>query len=426
LVLAVCLVLSLSIFTGCDTTNIQPDATPEVSLEGLEGIEGAEWAGKYGQGSGHDRGFQIPLIIEFKPELSTDEVEAMAKRIVRRYALRKRHVYKYTTKGVSGEMAPQALWALLNNPPDRDVIKAIHPDHLFKIGISATSAGGGNGQVLPWGIDHIDADLSSTTAGDGQGAVPVDVYVIDSGVSHSDVNVVEAIDFRDVKKNRLDPADDYGHGTPIAGTIAAFDDDLGVVGSAPGARVHNLKVLAADGGGQFSDVLAALDHVIVQKVESPATPMVVNLSLGADVGNKASILDEGVQRAIDLGITVVVAAGNDGIDITSVTPARVAGAITVGAYDEAEQFASFSNFGSGVDILAPGVAITSLANTGATTVMVGTSMAAAHVSGAAALYLSQHPGASPAAVQQALLATALPAQGAPSGTTSLRLSMLTF
>lgn len=423
---AFCMALSLIILTGCDTTNIQPDEGPEVSIEGIEGMDGEEWAGKHGQGRNHDRNNQIPLIIEFKSHMTTDEVEASAKRIVRRYGLRKRHVYKYTTKGVAGKMNPRAIEALLNNPSDRDKIKSVRPDHPFEVGLSASTTGGRNVQVLPWGIDHIDADLSSTVAGDGQGAVPVDVYVIDSGVSHSDVNVVEAIDFRDVKRNRVDPADDYGHGTHIAGTIAAFDDDLGVVGAAPGARVHNLKVLSADGSGQFSDVLAALDYVMAQKVENPTTPMVVNLSLGADVGDKASVLDEGVQRAIDQGITVVVAAGNDGIDIASVTPARVAGAITVGAYDQAAQFASFSNYGSGVDILAPGVAILSLANNGAATVMDGTSMAAAHVSGAAALYLSQHPDASPAAVQQALLEAAVPAHGAPSGTTNLRLSMLTF
>lgn len=421
LVLTLSMALLVSILTGCDSTNIQPDGAPDVS------IEDNGWAGKNDNGTYRQSGANPSYIIEFKSHLTTDEVEATAKRIVRGYALRKRHVYKYAMKGVAGNMSPRAVEALLNSPSDRDLIQSVRPDHPFEVGTTPTNSGGGNGQILPWGIDHIDADLSSTVAGDGQGAVPVDVYVIDSGVSHSDVNVVAAIDFRDVKQNQDDPADTYGHGTHIAGTIAAFDDELGVVGAAPGARIHNLKVLSADGSGQFSDVLAALDYVIEQKIEHPTTPMVVNLSLGADVGTtESSVIDEGVQRAIEQGITVVVAAGNDGIDIATVTPARVAGAITVGAYDQAAQFASFSNYGSGVDILAPGVAILSLSNLGTTTVMDGTSMAAAHVSGAAALYLSQHPDASPAAVQQALLEAAVPAQGAPAGTTTLRLSMFTF
>ncbi len=152
--------------------------------------------------------------------------------------------------------------------------------------------------------------------------------------------------------------------------------------------------------------------------------MVINMSFGADIGTtEYNALDLAVQAAIDAGITVVIAAGNEGIDASTITPAHVADAITVGAYDVYNRFAYFSNYGPIVDLQAPGVDILSTGNgtkgSWKGVLMSGTSTAAPHVAGAAALYLSQHPSASPAEVREALLANAIDiVHGAPVNTTT--------
>ncbi len=151
--------------------------------------------------------------------------------------------------------------------------------------------------------------------------------------------------------------------------------------------------------------------------------MVVNISFGADVGTSTyNALDEAIASSIAQGVVYVIAAGNEGIDAEHVTPAHVAEAITVGAYDQNNQFASFSNYGRLLDLLAPGLDIASSSNeTGAKkppVLMSGTSMAAPHVAGAAALYLSQHPAATPQQVRNALVnAGQTWVTGAPAGTT---------
>jgi subtilisin family serine protease len=255
-------------------------------------------------------------------------------------------------------------------------------------------------------------------SGDATGTVPVDVYLIDSGITSEDVHVVEAIDFRGTD----DPSDADGHGTHVAGTIAAIDDEDGVVGIAPGANVHNLRVLDENGSADVSVVIAAMEHVIAARRVQPTRPMVVNLSIGENIGSADfTALDLVVDRAVSVGIVVVVAAGNQGVDATLVTPAHVPSALTVGAFDAAGGFAPFSNHGPFVDLLAPGVDVVSIqpGDRDRKARMSGTSMAAPHVAGAAALYLSRHPEATPDEVRQALLdASHGPVHFVPPGTTS--------
>ena len=222
---------------------------------------------------------------------------------------------------------------------------------------------------------------------------------MDTGVHTSDVSLHEHL---------MGPGDADGHGTHVAGTAAAIDNEVGVVGVAPGARVINVNVFGDDGRAHTSELLAALDRIIARKKAHPQQPMVINLSLGANVGTTThGPLDRAVQSAIRAGITVVVAAGNERVDASEVSPAHVADAITVGAYDQANLFAAFSNYGPMVDLLAPGVEIPSLlpsdgsARTGR---MTGTSAAAPHVTGAAARYLAAHPDATPQQVRDALVA----------------------
>jgi len=264
-----------------------------------------------------------------------------------------------------------------------------------------------SGETTPWGVERIGAtgpvDANS-----------VEVYVIDTGVQTSDLSLQEHL---------IGPGDADGHGTHVAGTIAATDNDVGVVGVAPGARVINVNVFGDDGQAHSSDLIAALDDIVARKKAHPEQPMVVNLSLGANVGTTTyGPLDRAVQTAIQAGITVVVAAGNERVDATLVTPAHVADAITVGAYNPLNLFAAFSNYGPALDLLAPGVEIPSLLPSQDGSVrtgrMSGTSAAAPHVTGAAARYLVSHPTATPQQVRDALVANSKAKIGVtPTGTT---------
>ena len=261
-------------------------------------------------------------------------------------------------------------------------------------------------------------------SGDGKGTVDIDVFVIDTGVSSADLNIVENIDF-----SGTDPSasDSDGHGTHIAGIVGAKDDDYGIVGLAPGARIHNLKVFGPDGSADDSIVIQALDYVLSWKLNNADRPVVVNLSLGVDVGTTDfTLLDDAVQGLIEAGVTVVVAAGNEGVDVSLISPAHVPGAITVGSLDERRRFSPFSNFGLGLDLLAPGQdVISTSSNIFGVDLMSGTSMAAAHVSGAAALFLAEYPSGDSEYVSQNLASRSSPVgKRVPKGTTRELLSVV--
>ena len=251
-------------------------------------------------------------------------------------------------------------------------------------------------QVLPWGVDRIDADLSSTLAGNGSGAITnVDAYVIDTGIdiSHPDLNVVEFRSFIGGPKT-----DCNGHGSHVAGTIGARDDANGVVGVAPGLRLHAIKVLNCSGSGSWSSVINGINYV----AGTIARPAVANMSLG---GAQNSAVDDAVKGAVGRGVFFAVAAGNDGANACGHSPAdagTTGGVATTAATDSTEHEASWSNYGSCVDLWAPGVSIYSTYKNGGYATLSGTSMATPHVAGGAALYLSTHATASPSNVETAL------------------------
>jgi aqualysin 1 len=309
---------------------------------------------------------------------------------------RAHHVYSAALRGFAARLTVQQISALENHP----LVAYVEPD-----GIMATQA-----QQLPWGIDRIDADQSSTKAGDGQGAITnVNVYIIDSGidVAHDDLDVVGH-----VKMGRLPSflnKDCNGHGTHVAGTASAVDDNLNVVGGAPGAPLHGVKVLGCLGFGSTSNSIKGVDWVTANGQK----PAVVNMSLG---GGANQALDDAVINSVNAGFFYAVAAGNQSEDACTHSPARVGpvnGAMSIAATNTSEQEASFSNFGDCVDLWAPGVGILSTALGGGTRTLSGTSMASPHVAGAAALYLSSHPTATPAQVESAIKAAAV-----STGTTS--------
>jgi subtilisin family serine protease len=253
-------------------------------------------------------------------------------------------------------------------------------------------------QTLPWGINKIDADISSTKAGNGSGSVSnVNAYVIDTGIyKHSDLYLVKHVNFRGDGKNY----DCDGHGTHVAGTVAAKDNASAVVGAAPGAPLTGVKVLGCDGSGSYSGVIKGVDWVTANAKK----PAIANMSLGGPVSRA---LDDAVKNSAASGIFYSIAAGNEGEDACKSSPARAGagtdnGVATVAATNKRDAEPYWSNYGSCVDIWAPGAGALSTKKGGGTIKMSGTSHAAPHVGGGAALYLSKNTAASPATVEGAL------------------------
>ncbi len=273
------------------------------------------------------------------------------------------------------------------------------------------------GQVLPWDIEKIKGNDSSTRSGNGSGAVDADVYVIDTDVTHPDLNVVERRSFLPAGAVAALPV----HGNHVAGTLAAVDDQDGLAGVAPGARIHALEVIEADGTTQMSTLIDAVEYVTSQKRANPALRAVVNFSIGAYVGTtQLNALDEAIQRSVAAGVVYVVSAGNQRVNASLYSPAHVPEVITVGAYDSQKRFArEFSNYGSMVDILAPGVRVVSAADAGRWALLSGTSMATPHVAGAAALVLARNPTWTPARVRTEIVNRGKDGEisNTPSGTT---------
>jgi subtilisin family serine protease len=321
------------------------------------------------------------------------------------------HVYSSALQGYSTSMSPQTA-AVVEALPGVAWVQEDAP-------VEATA------QTTPTGINRVDADLSPTAAINGADQrVNVDVAVIDTGVDldHPDLNVYRA-GARNCSLFGISADDDHGHGSHVAGTIGALDNTTGVVGVAPGARIWPVKVLSAIGTGLNSDVICGIDYVAANADEIE----VANMSLGGggeDDGNcgqsSGDAMHTAICDAVDAGVTFVVAAGNDSADAAESTPAAYDEVVTVSALadfngqpgggapstcrsDQDDTFASFSNYGADVDLIAPGVCILSTSMAGGYATLSGTSMAAPHVAGGAALYAATHAAATPAQVQSALI-----------------------
>jgi serine protease len=247
-----------------------------------------------------------------------------------------------------------------------------------------------------WGLDRIDQQALplNRVYNYRTGGATVNAYVIDTGVhvAHQDFQgrAFNGYDF--VDKDNVSN-DCNGHGTHVAGTIGGQ-----TYGVAKSVRIFGVRVLDCSGSGRFSDVIAGVEWVTANHVK----PAVANMSLG---GGASQAIDDAVRASVQAGVTYVVAAGNSNESACNGSPSRVASALVVGATTKTDQRASFSNFGSCVDLFAPGQEITSAWHTSnsATKTIDGTSMAAPHVAGAVAIYLSLYPTASPNQVESALV-----------------------
>ena len=263
----------------------------------------------------------------------------------------------------------------------------------------------------PWGLDRIgqrdlplNATYSYTTTGAG-----VNAYIIDTGVrrTHTQFGGRAFVGFDAVGDGR-NTDDCNGHGTHVAGTVGGS-----TFGVAKGVRLFAVRVLNCNGSGSTSGVIAGVDWVTANHID----PAVANMSLG---GGVSAALDNAVRNSIAAGVTYAVAAGNSNANAGNQSPARVTEAITVGASTRTDARASFSNFGSVVDIFAPGAAILSAGITSntATATLSGTSMASPHVAGVVARFLQASPNATPAQARNELVAVATlnHLSGLPAGT----------
>ena len=266
-------------------------------------------------------------------------------------------------------------------------------NHTFRIDATQTNP-------PSWGLDRVDQKTLPLNAkynypdSAGQG---VTTYVIDTGVriTHSDFGGRASYGY-DFIDNDPVAQDGNGHGTHVAGTVAGT-----AYGVAKKAKIVAVRVLNNAGSGTTAQVIAGLDWVATHH----SGPSVANMSLG---GGPDAALDTAVRNTIASGVTFAVAAGNSNADASNFSPARVSEAITVGATTSSDLRASYSNYGSVLDLFAPGSSIRSVWNTSdtATATLSGTSMATPHVAGAAALYLAGHATATPAQVASALTTAA--------------------
>jgi subtilisin family serine protease len=346
-------------------------------------------------------------IVVFKPSVSADVV-GRTRTLATQYGISVRNTYQAALHGFAGTMSLSAAQQLAASPD----VAYVQQNHVVRIDTTQTNP-------PSWGLDRVDQqslplDNSYTYA---TTASSVHVYVIDTGIrlSHSDFTGRLGTGVDEVTGGL--PDDCNGHGTHVAGIIGGT-----TYGVAKGVTLVPVRVLGCDGSGTSAEVIAGVDWVAAHAVK----PAVANLSLG---GVKDTALDTAVTAAVAAGITVTAAAGNDDADACASSPAddSAHGAITVAATDSNDNRADFSDYGSCVTLFAPGVKITSDWNTGdaATQVLSGTSMAAPHVAGAAALILDANPTFTPAQVSTALTGSATPSQVVNRGANSPNLILYT-
>jgi subtilisin family serine protease len=319
------------------------------------------------------------------------DVEAAAQGLTRAFNLRPTHTYRHAIKGMAAVVPEGRLTGLMNDPRVA-YVEADQEVQMFA-------------QNMPTGIRRIFANTNSNLDMDGADdmRVDVDVAVIDTGVDldHPDLNVVSSTDcasggpFSSTCMNGQGD-DGNGHGSHVAGTIGALDNGLGVVGVAPGARLWSVRVLDNNGSGYMSWIIAGIDWVTAHA----ATIEVANMSLGCECTSSA--MNTAISNSVAAGVTYAVAAGNSDKDSSTFSPANHPDVITVSALadfdgvagalgsptcrtDQDDTLADFSNWGSLVEIAAPGVCIYSTWMNGGYNTISGTSMASPHVAGAAAV-----------------------------------------
>ena len=370
-----------------------------------------------------------PMIVVLERDA---DVDAAVERGRRDHGVEPSNTFRHAARGYAAELTPGQARAIGRQ---RGVM-AVIPDSEVELTAQVTPAGIRRVNTTRSPLTHVDqTDVTAHRAN-------VDVAIIDTGIQpdHPDLRVLGGYDCTRPGTTRERSVayrwrDDHGHGTHVAGIVAALDNDRGVVGVAPGARLWSVRVFDATGYSRISWIACGIDWVTSKRDPAdPSRPLieVANMSLrdkGGDDGNcgytVADIEHQAICRSTARGTAYVVAAGNDRTSAASWRPASYNEVITVSAMadydgiaggrasaictsfgrrDADDTYADFSNFGTDVDLIAPGVCVRSTIRGSSYGTVSGTSMAAPHVAGGAALYLIAHPGASPLEVRGALRA----------------------
>jgi len=326
-----------------------------------------------------------------------DGVAATAASTAERYGATVEQTYTAALDGFAGSMSEAAAKRLAADP----AVEFVQQNQVMSVAIDQPNP-------PSWGLDRVDQrdlplnqNYSYTT-----GASNVTAYIIDTGMSvgHPDFGGRATHGFDAIDGGTAD--DCHGHGTHVGGTVGGTAH-----GIAKQVKLVAVRVLNCSGSGTTAQVVAGIDWVTNNAVK-PAT---ANMSLGGGVD---AALDSAVSRSIASGVTYAIASGNSNTNACNFSPARVPEAITVNSSTNTDARSSFSNYGTCTDIFAPGSNITSTWLNNGTNTISGTSMATPHVAGAAALYLSANPTASPQAVRDALVAAGTPGKITSPGTGS--------
>jgi len=365
--LSLCVFIFLNL--GC-TKEFQKDSSSDIQLNSI-----ANGNAQLENTPAGARIIKDAYIVVFRDDVA--DVDQLTEALSKQGGFKARFKYNYAIKGFAATIPEQALPGISKNPP-----------------LNGTYTYNSNGSS-------------------------VDAYIFDTGIKYDHTEFGgRAFKLFDATITGGDGVDRNGHGTHVAGTVGGTN-----YGVAKSVTLYGVKVLGDSGSGTYSGIIAGIDQAIIHHTTRPA---VGNMSLG---GGYYSPLNTAVKNAITDGIVMCVAAGNSTADATTYSPASTPEAITVGATASNDSWAGFSNYGSFVDILAPGVNITSswadiTTSNNLYSTISGTSMASPHVAGASALYLEAFPGATPAQVQQGLknYATSGKVTSVPAGTVSLLLN----
>ena len=324
-------------------------------------------------------------IVTLKKTAGLKAASGTGKDLVKRYGGTVRKTFGAALNGYSATLSAGEAKRLAADP----AVASVEQNQTVRLADTTQSN-------APWGLDRIDQSalpLSGTYTYPDSAGSGVTAYVIDTGVriTHQQISGRASYGY-DAVDGDTTASDGNGHGTHVATTIAGS-----TYGVAKKAKVVAVRVLDNNGSGTTAGVIAGIDWVTANH----SGPSVANLSLG---GGASTALDTAVRNSISSGVTYAVAAGNSSANASSYSPARVTQAITVGATTSTDARAGYSNYGSVLDLFAPGSSITAGWHTSdtATNTISGTSMATPHVAGAAAVYLAGHTSATPAAVASAL------------------------